>query len=419
VLIINKNYKQQIFNNVQKIIQKYQPEFKEEVKYQEDFKVKEISKNTMVLVVSDVHLGALKSEIELFKDFLNHIREGKFGESVKTLIINGDFFDVCMDSYNDLSKDYIDIYKELSILQEREDFSVIFILGNHEIPVTNDYNGEFRSRKKDFLNKFRSSFTKYSINTNILNKDYFCQYVTLNCKNNKWELYLYDSEYQAKPNNDKPIIIGEVPLNIKEDYMYLFAHGYQFEEEKELQICADVWASAIEMPDPIKELGNVLWNGIIHCGIKISNVMDKIIDKIVDKEPTIYDVIKQKKLSKNPTRKLLKKFLSFLKYCEIILEQKRNDKFNENILDKYMISKLTHVIFGHTHIKQIADFGNISMRKTLKIINDGSWQKVLRPSYVEIYPDGETNIMEFFKDSSGRISRTVWEERGVPPLIIS
>ncbi len=419
MIIINKDYKQQIFNNVKKIIQKYQPEFKEEVNYQEDFKVKEISKSPIVLVVSDLHLGALKSEIELFKAFLNHIQEGKFGENVQSLIINGDFFDVCMDSYEDLSKDYNDIYKELTILQEREDFSVIFLLGNHEIPVTNDYNLKFHSRKKDFLNKFRSSFTKYSINTNILNKDFFCQCATLSCKNNKWEFFLYDSEDRVKPINDKPIIVGELPLNTKKDYVYLFAHGYQFEEEKELKICAAVWASAIEMPDPIKELGNVLWNGVISSGIKISNLMEKIIDKIVDKESTIYNIIKKRKLRKKPTRKLLKKFLNFLRFYEIVRERKRNDKFNENIQDKYMNSKLTHVIFGHTHIKQIADFSNISMGKTLKIINDGSWQKVLRPSFVEIYPDGEANIMEFFKESSGRFIRSVWGEREGLPLIIS
>ncbi|MHA2088129.1 MAG: hypothetical protein ACW972_07625, partial [Promethearchaeota archaeon] len=50
-----------------------------------------------ILVVSDVHLGSLDSEKDLFIQFLNHIINGEFGNELQAFIILGDFIDLCMD----------------------------------------------------------------------------------------------------------------------------------------------------------------------------------------------------------------------------------------------------------------------------------------------------------------------------------
>jgi len=47
--------------------------------------------NPKILVVSDIHLGSLDSQRELFTHFLNDILNGKFGNDLQALILLGDF----------------------------------------------------------------------------------------------------------------------------------------------------------------------------------------------------------------------------------------------------------------------------------------------------------------------------------------
>ena len=57
-----------------------------------------------LLVVSDIHLGSLDSEIDLFTQFLRDIIKGEFGNELQVLILLGDFIDLCTDLPETLKK---------------------------------------------------------------------------------------------------------------------------------------------------------------------------------------------------------------------------------------------------------------------------------------------------------------------------
>ena len=50
-----------------------------------------------ILVVSDLHLGSLDSEKDLFIQFLKRVINGEFGSELQVFIILGDFIDLCTD----------------------------------------------------------------------------------------------------------------------------------------------------------------------------------------------------------------------------------------------------------------------------------------------------------------------------------
>ena len=116
-----------------------------------------INENTMVLVVSDQHLGALKSKDEEFKTFLDEIierRENEALKNLKALLILGDFFDLIMDTYKSISREFEEIYERLDTLIENG-IHVITTLGNHEISIRKPYEKRFTWRKKKLIRKFR------------------------------------------------------------------------------------------------------------------------------------------------------------------------------------------------------------------------------------------------------------------------
>jgi len=114
-------------------------------------------KNPVIIVLSDVHLGALKSEFQLLYEFLRDINEQKYENQVKALIILGDFFDICMDNCINLKRNFAFILNELSKLNEAN-IPVVFSLGNHEISVTGDIETNFEDHKIDFIKEFNSPF---------------------------------------------------------------------------------------------------------------------------------------------------------------------------------------------------------------------------------------------------------------------
>ena len=89
----------------------------------------------VVLVTSDVHLGSLDCEIDLFIQFLREIIDGEFGRDLQALIILGDFIDLCMDVPQTLLKRKK--IQEIFTLLLRIKYltNLIFVIGNHEIPV--------------------------------------------------------------------------------------------------------------------------------------------------------------------------------------------------------------------------------------------------------------------------------------------
>ncbi|KKL73021.1 hypothetical protein LCGC14_2079100, partial [marine sediment metagenome] len=112
--------------------------------------------DTIVVVVSDVHVGAMINHHAIFIEFLKQV--GRNPKNLKAVIILGDFFDVIMESVRDYcrrlyfpggsrdehtksfiymdekTRNYDKIFLGLKKLQDRE-IRVFFTLGNHEIKI--------------------------------------------------------------------------------------------------------------------------------------------------------------------------------------------------------------------------------------------------------------------------------------------
>ena len=109
------------------------------------------NKNSVAIIISDVHLGDIYSKVVEFELFLvNLLKEIEYENLpyLKTLIVLGDFFDVMRTSFLNLcvNQNYIRIYELLEIIKNYGIF-IVFALGNHEIPTTGFYNQFFKLRK--------------------------------------------------------------------------------------------------------------------------------------------------------------------------------------------------------------------------------------------------------------------------------
>jgi UDP-2,3-diacylglucosamine pyrophosphatase LpxH len=83
--------------------------------------------NPKILIVSDVHLGALKSNLEQFSLFLNKIMNGEFGDDIKALLILGDFIDLCTSVKKSFlaDKKLVSIFNQL--LEIKKKIHIVFI----------------------------------------------------------------------------------------------------------------------------------------------------------------------------------------------------------------------------------------------------------------------------------------------------
>ncbi|MHA1931660.1 MAG: metallophosphoesterase, partial [Promethearchaeota archaeon] len=222
-----------------------------------------------ILVVSDIHLGALKSNLEQFSLFLNKIINGEFGNDLQALLILGDFFDLCTS----VKKTFFTDEKISSILKQlleiKKKINLIFLPGNHEIPVTSsvisgNYDEKFKRRKEKFLKRFKNSIVEDLLTPNMV-----CQYIILG----KWEkesaLLLYESQDQIYNQPINKIKIDN--LDLKEDYKCLMVHGYQFDSDVFRFFVGPIWKSLISYHNfEVKEAFNYFWNEIIkeHREIK-------------------------------------------------------------------------------------------------------------------------------------------------------
>ncbi|MFW9988247.1 MAG: metallophosphoesterase, partial [Candidatus Odinarchaeota archaeon] len=146
-----------------------------------------------ILIVSDIHLGSLDCERDLFIQFLQNIISGDFGNELQALVILGDFIDLCMDVPKRLIKRE-KVQKIFNLLLDiKKSINLVIVLGNHEIPVTGDYDEKFRRRELKFLIKFKNNpFSE------LFNKDLYCQYLLLKNWDDEAMLSLYDSREQIE-----------------------------------------------------------------------------------------------------------------------------------------------------------------------------------------------------------------------------
>ncbi|MFX0002080.1 MAG: metallophosphoesterase [Promethearchaeota archaeon] len=343
-----------------------------------------------LLVVSDIHLGSLDCERELFIQFLNSILNGEYGNELQGLIILGDFIDLCTDIPNTLleREKVQEIFRLL--LEIKKKIKLIFVLGNHEIPVTGDYDEKFKVRKEKFIKRFeKSDFNE------LFDNEIFCQYLILKKKEKEDILFLYDSRNQIEGNPINEVSIPGIELD--NDYECFMTHGFQFDSEIYRFFVGQIWKSLISNNKfEIKETYDYFWNQVIKNGRKV--------------KPITFENMKNElaKLKKMPLE-LIENLFSELNNVEFNLI-----KANMRILKKWQraskpdyyfdeikeflekknsnLSKVNHVIYGHSHHSGIA-YGNINNQR-VEIINSGAWQHV-QPSYVEILLKGKLNLKSY------------------------
>jgi UDP-2,3-diacylglucosamine pyrophosphatase LpxH len=346
--------------------------------------------NPKILVTSDVHLGSLDCERDLFIQFLKNIINGDFGKDLQVLIILGDFIDLCTDIPESLLKRE-KVKKILSLLIEiKNSINIIYVLGNHEIPVTRDYDEKFTRRRNKFLEKFRNSDFREFFDDKI-----FCQYLILKRWNSESILFMYNERNQIEENP-----IDRVPLeglNLREDYKCLMTHGYQFDSEIYRFFVGQIWKSLISSNNfEIKETYDYFWNNIIKNGRKIKPVtFQNMKDELAILKNKPKEVINAQFLGLSSLEfNLIKSNMRVMKKWQKV--SKPDYYFNEikSFLedDKYNFSEINHLIYGHSHHKEV--FHGIVNKHSIEIINDGAWQHI-KPSYVEIYNGGNLILKPF------------------------
>ena len=351
--------------------------------------------NPKILVVSDNHLGSLDSERDLFIQFLRKIFNGEFGNELQALIILGDFIDLCTDIPETLLKS-AKIQEIFTLLLEvKKQKSLIFVLGNHEIPVTGDYDEKFQRRKKKFLLKFKNS------NFNeLFDSELFYQYILLKKWNNEDMLLLYNSRDQIENIPDKKVRIEG--LDLDRDYRCFMAHGYQFDSDIYRFFVGQIWKSLISSNKfEVKETFDYFWNRVIKDGRKIKPItFEQMKQELATlKNVSIESIDTLFSELSNMEFNLIKANMRVMKKWEHV---SKPDYYLDDIKefledDEYDFSKINHVIYGHSHHKGIS---HVTINnQQVEIINDGSWQHIT-PSYVEILHRGKLNLKTISKNLS-------------------
>ena len=352
--------------------------------------------DTMLIVVSDVHLGGVFFNYDAFTGFLQSIKsflaENKtFRKTLKGLIILGDFFDLLMDTYARVADSFPEIYRLLSELQQ-EGIQIVFALGNHEISVVGNYHAGFRKRKIKMMRAFQNeSFTPI-----FLKDGNICQYLVLRLtKKREWALGLYETnEITSTPFGS--ILLGKASgkkgLIRGKEWQCLMAHGYQFDKVQ------------------TQAFGLLLWNGLLDAKIEVkesvnrfyhdTNVRD-LVSKGKATEGKIKDAFK-KWASKNLEKskwwqqiKMIKQEIirnTMLSMLKIDSQRKKMININEKLyrfLQKSPFQEITHVIYGHTHKPETSTVEGI------EVTNTGSWAHDHTPSFVEITTNGVINLREW------------------------
>ncbi|MFW9878918.1 MAG: metallophosphoesterase [Candidatus Thorarchaeota archaeon] len=346
--------------------------------------------NPKILIVSDIHLGSLDSERDLFIEFLRKILNGEFGNEINSLLILGDFIDLCTDIPKTLLKREKNQKIFNLLLEIKKNMNLTFLLGNHEIPVTGDYDEKFSRRKEKFLRRFENSDFSELFDNKI-----YCQYLLLKKVYYEDMLLFYDTRDQIEKNPINKIQIDGFEL--EEDYRCFMTHGYQFDGDVYRFFVGQIWKSLISRNKfEIKETYDYFWNEVIKNGRKIKPITFEMMIKelaglknvSIESQHTLFsglNILEFNMVKAN--MRVLKKWEHASKPDYYFDEIK---KFLED--KEYDLSKINHLIYGHSHHKEV--YNGIVNGNSIKIINDGSWQHI-EPSYVEIHKRGIISLKSF------------------------
>ena len=299
-------------------------------------------RNPLVLIVSDIHLGAFKSKYKMFHIFLKKIEDGDYGNNLKALIILGDFFDLIMKSPSSFSEneEYQEIFKILNTLQRNHNLHIIFTPGNHEIPIWGNEDLRFNRRKRRLIKKFKKPFQRNNIGVDILNEYNFCQYIILDNENNNFRISLFNSKTTMKKFIDKKKLSRrawfyekdyDIIWNDEKKFGCMLCHGHQFDPIKGL--ASIFWSFGIHSPEFLKKIGNFIWNGLIKGGLIINWKYGKKLKKgLIDKH-LIFDTVTERKVNI-----MLRNLKKLEKHPRNIIFDDLDKKYTKNI--KKFVKKL-------------------------------------------------------------------------------
>lgn len=332
------------------------------------------NRKSLVIVISDIHLGDLYckiSEFELFLiDLLQDIVRGNLPQ-LKTFIILGDTFDIIMNTFRNLcnNPEFKRIYDLLYTIKNQGVY-IVFVLGNHEIPTTGFYNWDFELRKREFMSYMWNS----GFNYDFLNDLTLCQYVVIGRnEKNQLVLMLYDSANKIRYNYKGELVNNDRQLALTSNdsfngKSYLMTHGYQFEDWNTHHfVMAPWWSIFMGLSEDSKRGLNKFWHEwktnrkdfdynafyryLDSQGIRKTHIKGGHIKKFVQKE---------------------------------IYERNKRIYYNAfNFLKTKRLKGITNIIFGHIHDALQVRVGNITM-----VIN-GCWLENKQSYFTEILMNGD------------------------------
>ena len=215
----------------------------------------EFERNTLAIVISDVHIGNDSCRIDEFIIFLENIIQNLINRNLrnlKALIILGDFFDLNATSFEDLCSNhqYFHIYNKLNEIKNQE-IEIILVLGNHEVSTSLFYNLQFSGRKKRFLKRLEY----FSFPHNFLNRQNVCQYLILISIDNNIYLALIDSIHK-----DPFAWFHLGNGSFLNNETYFMCHGFQFEDKDTHHLITGWWDYGRNLSEGCKKYLSSKWS---------------------------------------------------------------------------------------------------------------------------------------------------------------
>jgi len=321
--------------------------------------------NHYIIVVSDVHIGAYNSLSRIGND--NPYNENvidfiKMLENISedinyfsALIILGDFFDLITSTYESIINN-IDFQKINNYFKDFKNnkIPVILALGNHEIPVNNDYNTDFTNRKNEIIKNFGG-----------LNNIDFCQGVLIKKSSIKFK----------KRDIRKIGDTSEESVKSYDNCNLLFVHGFQFQNRRLRNFFAKkIWNPLLKEQDlVVKEYINLLWNKYL-----LENRPMGEIDEILDE---YFNQLRITGSSWYINRRRIRSYIKGYKLYKFFIKNKTNERYNNRIVKflQRFIKTDYYLFYGHTHLCQ----ENLKIGKYL-ISNPGTWINTTETSCIKI-----------------------------------
>jgi UDP-2,3-diacylglucosamine pyrophosphatase LpxH len=366
--------------------------------------------DTFAIIVSDIHLGAIGSNHAQFKKFLAEINDPDMYPNLRILIIAGDLFDLLFISPRGLRKRFTAILKELTKLQDKG-IKIVYILGNHEIPVSGPYEAPLQPEGHNATSVncsieqynffgwsewYRGKLGSTGLLGNFIERALLCQYVVIERNSDNWKITPCNAiqELGESPSSSLtfPIITNQPATSPAK---LLVCHGYQCKSTT-LDF-ALTWEACLLLPDELKDILGLMYfispaSVFRYLSLVGNNPAAKNIET---SDPELQETInKVRNHLKNapPEQNKLEHYFRALSQSLIRKrepEGARDCQEAAEFVECYPeLAGITHFLFGHTHWVYEQEIHGI------RYINTGAWQGVPWLTHVEIDSKGNCEILE-------------------------